>query len=93
MNLVKHVVKWLQDRKIFSLERKSNEQRALGVLLYHSGLSYEKAEMFVDASYEAVREWYQKGKELFEQSIEIKIRKWIAVDEKEITINGTTIFI
>jgi transposase-like protein len=57
------------------------------------GLSYEKAGMFVNTSYEAVREWYQKGKELFEQSTEIKTRKWIAVDEKEITINGTTIFI
>ncbi len=63
------------------------------MLLYNAGLSYKKAGMFVNASYEAVREWYQKGKELFEQSTEIKIRKWIAVDEKEITINGTTIFI
>jgi transposase-like protein len=62
--------------------------RALGMLLYHAGLSYEKAGMFAGASYEAVREWYQKGKELFEESIEKKRRKWIAVDEKEIKING-----
>ena len=34
-----------------------------------------------------------KRKELFKQSTGIKIRKWIAVDEKEITINSTTIFI
>ncbi len=88
MNLVKQVVKWLQDRKIFSRERKSNEQRAQGMLLYNAGLSYEKAGKFVNASHEAVREWYQKGKELFKQSTQIKIRKWIAVDEKEITING-----
>ena len=67
--------------------------RALGMLLYYSGLSYEKAGMFAGASYEAVREWYQKGKELFEESIEKKRRKWIAVDEKEIKINGVTIFI
>jgi transposase-like protein len=93
MNIVKQVVKWLQDRKIFSRERKSNEQRAQGMLLYNAGLSYEKAGMFVNASHEAVREWYQKGKELFKQSTEIKIRKWIEVDEKEITVNGTTIFI
>ena len=51
----------------------------------------KKTGMFVNASHEAVREWYQKGKELFEQSTEIKIRKWIAVDEKEITINGITV--
>jgi transposase-like protein len=93
MNLVKQVVKWLQDRKIFSRERKSNEQRAQGILLYHAGLSYEKAGIFTGVSYEAVREWYQKGKELFEASTKRKVRKWIAVDEKEIKINGTTIFI
>ena len=67
--------------------------RALGILLYYAGLSYEKAGMFAGASYEAVREWYQKGKELFEESIEKKRRKWIAVGEKEIKINGATIFI
>ncbi len=93
MNLIKQIVKWLDERKIFSRKRKSNKQRSLGMLLYNAGLSYEKAGMFAGASYEALREWYQKGKELFEESTEKKIRKWIAVDEKEITINGTTIFI
>ena len=87
MDLLKQIVKWLEDRKIFSRKRKSNEMRALGMLLYHAGLSYEKAGMFVGVSYEAVREWYQKGKELFEESIEKKRRKWIAVDEKEIKRN------
>ena len=93
MDLLKQIVKWLEDKKIFSRQRKSNEMRALGMLLYHAGLSDEKAGMFAGASYEAVREWYQKGKELFEESIEKKRRKWIAVDEKEIKINGVTIFI
>ncbi|MCX9081052.1 MAG: hypothetical protein OIN83_02525, partial [Candidatus Methanoperedens sp.] len=93
MNLVRRIVKWLEDRKIFSRKRKSNRMRALGMLLYYAGLSYEKAGMFASASYEAVREWYQKGKELFEESTEKKRRKRIAVDEKEITINGVTIFI
>ncbi len=65
MNLIKQIVKWLEDRKIFSRERKSNEMRALGMLLYYAGLRYEKAGMFAGASYKAVREWYQKGKELF----------------------------
>ena len=60
MILLKHVVKWLEDRKIFRRNRKSNEQRALGMFLYNAGLSYEKAGMFAGASYEAVREWYQK---------------------------------
>jgi putative transposase len=93
MNFVKQVTKWLEDKKIFSRKRKSNKLRALGMLLYHAGLSYEKAGMFVGASYEAVREWYKKGKELFEASTKKKKRKRIAVDEKEIRVNGTTIFI
>ena len=90
---MKQVVKWLEDRKIFRRTRKNNKQRALGMLLYHAGLSYKKAGMFVGASYEAVREWYQKGMELFEASVMKKKRKRTAVDGKEITINGTTIFI
>ncbi len=90
---MKHAVKWLEDRKIFRRNRKSNEQRALGMFLYYAGLSYEKAGMFAGASYEVVREWYQKGKELFSASTNKKVRKWIAVDEKEITINGTKMFI
>ena len=93
MNFVKQVEKWLEERKIFSRKRKSNKQRALGMLLYYAGLSYEKAGMFAGASYEAVREWYQKGRELFEQSTVKKKRKRVAVDEKELTINGTTILI
>ncbi len=68
---VKQVVKWLEDRKIFSRKRKSNKQRALGMLLYYASLSYEEAGMFAGASYEAVREWYQKGKVLFETSTKI----------------------
>jgi len=47
----------------------------------------------VQGSHKAVREWYQKGRELFEGSTEKKKRKWIAVDEKEIKLNGTTVFI
>jgi len=93
IDFVQRIVMWLEDNQIFSRERKSNEQRALGMLLYYAGLNYEKAGSFVDASHEAVREWYQKGKDLFEGSTEKKRRKWIAVDEKEIKLNGTTVFI
>ena len=54
-----------REKQIFSRERKSNEQRVLGMLLYNAGLRYEKAGSFANASQEAVRKWYQKGKELF----------------------------
>jgi transposase-like protein len=93
MGLLDHLIDWIATRKIFLRKRKSNEQRALGMLLYHSSLSYEKTGMFVGASHEAVREWYQKGKELFESSTRKKRREWIAVDEKELRVNGVTIYI
>ena len=93
IDFVQRIVTWIEDNQIFLRERKSNEQRALGMLLYYAGLSYEKAGSFVHASHEAVREWYQKGRGLFEGSTEKKRRKWIAVDEKEIKLNGTTVFI
>jgi transposase-like protein len=93
VDFVQTIVTWLEDNQIFLRQRKSNEQRALGMLLYYAGLSYEKAGSFVHASHEAVREWYQKGRELFEGSTEKKRRKWIAVYEKEIKLNGTTVFI
>ncbi len=61
------------------------------MLLYNAGLSYKKAGSFVKVSYEAVREWHQKGKEIFDQSVEVKERKRIAVDEKKMKINSATI--
>jgi transposase-like protein len=88
--MLKQIVKWLEDRKIFLRDRTPNVVRALGMLLYYAGLSYEKAGKLLGVSYEAVREWYQKGKVLFEETVEKKVRTRIAVDEKEITINGTT---
>jgi len=33
------IVKWLEDKKIYQRERKSNKQRALGMLLYNAGLT------------------------------------------------------
>ena len=50
IDFVQRIVMWLEDNQIFSRERKSNEQRALGMLLYYAGLSYEKAGSFVHAS-------------------------------------------
>jgi hypothetical protein len=43
------------------------------MLLYYAGLSYEKAGMFAGASYEAFREWYQKGREFFVSSSKVMV--------------------
>ncbi len=46
MNLLRRISNWLEDKKIFQRERRSNEQRALSMLLYNAGLSYKKAGSF-----------------------------------------------
>ena len=93
MGIIERIMEWIVKNRIFVRERKSNAERALGMLLYHAGLSYNKAAIFVNASYEAVRKWYRKGRKLFEQTLMAKKRKRIAIDEKEIRINGMKIFI
>jgi hypothetical protein len=37
IDFVQRIVTWLEDNQIFLRERKSNEQRALGMLLYYAG--------------------------------------------------------
>ncbi|MDI6887241.1 MAG: hypothetical protein QMC98_01195 [Candidatus Thermoplasmatota archaeon] len=76
MGLISRIVEWIEKNKIFSRKKKSNRKRALGMLLYRSGLSYRKTRYFVGASHEAVREWYRKGRELFaSQQIKKKERE------------------
>ena len=86
MGIIERIMEWIVKNRIFVRERKSNAERALGMLLYHAGLSYNKAAIFVNASYEAVRKWYRKGKKLFEQTLRAKKRKRIAIDEKVIAV-------
>jgi transposase-like protein len=90
--LLKQIVEWLEKKKIFRRKRKKNEKRALGMLLYKAGLSYRKAGEIVGVSHEAIREWYQKGRSLFAQT-PVRKRKWIAIDEKEIDINGKKVYL
>ncbi len=51
MGIIERIVKWIEEKRIFVRERKSNVERASGMLLYHAGLSYNKAAIFVNASY------------------------------------------
>ena len=62
IDFIQKIVTWIEEKQIFSRVRKSNEQRALGMLLYNAGLSYEKAGSFANASHEAVRKWYKNGR-------------------------------
>ena len=42
MDLLNRIVKWIEDKGLYQRKRKTNEQRALGMLLYNAGLSYKK---------------------------------------------------
>jgi len=68
--LLQRVVDALNHRKVFRRARKSNEVRALGVLLYYLGLSVWKAEAvlkdFGGGSHEAVRRWHHLCRGLFD---------------------------
>jgi len=55
-NMLAHIVKILERKKIFRRGRKRNEDRALGMLLYGYGLSYTKAGEIVGVSHEAVEQ-------------------------------------
>ena len=86
--MLDRIVNWIESRKIFLRKRKSNEMRALGMLLYRAGLSYQKAGDILNVSNEAVHKWYLKGRELFTSTVVRKRRRRIAVDEKEIRKNN-----
>jgi hypothetical protein len=47
MNLVKQIVRWLEDGKVFLNKRGSNRQRALGMLLCHVGLVMHSCIFFI----------------------------------------------
>ena len=64
--------------------------RALGVVLYHLGISCRKTSAVVSSfepvSPEAIRTWYHRAVRIFD--IQKTTRRIIAVDETKIKING-----
>ncbi|MGH2668503.1 MAG: DDE-type integrase/transposase/recombinase [bacterium] len=83
MRIVERIALWLEKEGIFQRERNPNDKRALGILLYHGGLSYENAGRAVGVSNQSIKNWYAKGAEFF-QSLDKERRKRVAVDEKVI---------
>jgi putative transposase len=88
--MLSNMEKVLEAKNIFERERKSMKTRALGVILYHFGISLRNTSLvissFEQASHEAVREWYLRAAKIFQvRKVE---RKIIAIDETKIKING-----
>ena len=80
----------LEAKNIFVRKRKQRKTRALGILMYHYGLSLRKCRIilsdFEDISHESIRKWYHKTGSVF--SVEKCYRETIAFDETKLKING-----
>ena len=88
--MLSHLEELLEAKNIFVRKRKQNRTRALGILMYHYGLSLRKCKTilssFEDISHESIRKWYHRTDTIF--TIKITYRKIIAVDETKLKING-----
>jgi len=80
---VQRIAAWLRDKRIFRRERTPTETRALGIALYQSGLSYEKAGEVVRASRQAVKEGSDRAAAYF-RGLRCRRRRRVAMDEKGI---------
>jgi transposase-like protein len=88
--ILSHIEEILEAKKVFERKRKDNKSRALGILLYHYGLSLRKCKDIVSdfepISHGAVRKWYHKTNTIF--SVGRTYGEVIAVDETKVKING-----
>ena len=88
--MLSHIEELLEAKNVFERRRKSTRTRALGVLLYHFGVSSrncsEVLSSFEPVSHEAICQWYHRVKQLF--TVGKKTRNIIAVDETKVKING-----
>ena len=85
----------LRVKRVFRRARTDEWIRALGIVLYHLGLSLRDTSLvltnFVARSHEAVRQWYERARELFH--VERRPRRTIAVDETKIRVQGEWIYL
>ena len=88
--ILSHIEELLEAKNVFERNRTPLRIRALGILLYHLGLSLRNCSMvlssFEPISHESVRLWYHKSNRLF--TVETRHREIIAVDETKIKIHG-----
>jgi transposase-like protein len=88
--MLSHLEELLEAKNIFVRNRKKMRTRALGILLYHFGLSLRKCKTilcsFEDISHESIRKWYHKTNTIF--TICKTYRETVAIDETKVKING-----
>jgi len=88
--MLSHLEELLEAKNIFVRNRKQKRTRALGILMYHYGLSLRKCKTIVssfeDISHESIRKWYHKTDAIF--SVGKCYRETVTVDETKLKING-----
>ena len=93
--MLDRLVKLFEERKIFRRKRKNWKIKTLAILIYFAGLSYRKTSKilrdFESFSYEAVRQWYHKCKDLF--IVKKKWRRAIAIDETKVKLENKQIYV
>jgi len=82
MGMLNRIVDIIEDRKIFLRQRKSNNTKALVLLIHYTGLLYRKLSAIIGGldpfSYEALCKWYIKFDDIFKPRK--KIRRIVAID-------------
>jgi putative transposase len=80
----------LEAKNVFERHHKSLRSHALGILLYHLGVSLRNCSLvlpsFDEVSHESVRQWYHRSQGF--SSVHSCSRQVIAVDETMIKIQG-----
>jgi hypothetical protein len=88
--MLSHIEELLEAKNIFVRNRKQRRTRALGILMYHYGISLRKRKTilssFKDIFHESIRKWYHKTDTIF--SVGKCYRETVAVDETKRKING-----
>ena len=88
--ILSHIEELLEAKNVFERNRTPLRIRAIGILLYHLGLSLRNCSMvlasFTPVSHESVRLWYHKSHHLF--YVEKLYLDIIAFDGTKIKING-----
>ena len=89
--MLSHLEELLEAKNIFVRNRKQIRTRALGILMYHYGLSLRRCRTilsdFEDISHErSIRKWYHRVETIF--TAKTTYRETVAVDETKLKING-----
>lgn len=85
--LPQRIEEWLRKENVFERERTPNGTRALGITLYHGGMSCWKAGEALGVSHQAVLDWFGAAAGFF-HALKPARRKRVAVDEKVFHLPG-----